>query len=365
MDLLAGIRTVRVELGERAYPIHIGPCAQALLPQWIDEQGDVQQLVVIADQAVADLHLERLTTSLRPTPVVLTFPPGEVSKSLKTVALLYERLADARIERSGAILTFGGGVAGDLGGFVAGTWLRGIRYVQVPTTLLAAVDASVGGKTGVNLPTGKNLVGLFHQPRAVITDTDFLQTLPRRDFIAGMAESIKHAVVHAPDFVTWHETHAGALVARDPGAVSDLIVRNCEIKTEVVAQDEREAGLRAILNYGHTIGHAIEHLLEYELRHGECVALGMLVENELACARNLLDRAVAERIRDLLSRLGLPLRLPRPLEARDVSAACRLDKKVRGRAVGFVLIRALGKPLHAADVSEAELAVALRTIQPA
>lgn len=359
------MRRVQVELGERAYPIHIGPCAQALLPHWIDEQGDVRQLVVIADQTVADLHLQRLTTSLRPAPLVLTFPPGEAAKSLETVQLLYERLANARIERGSVILTFGGGVAGDLGGFVAGTWLRGVRYVQVPTTLLAAVDASVGGKTGVNLPAGKNLVGVFHQPRAVITDTDFLQTLPGRDFTAGMAESIKHAVIRAPDFVTWHQTHADALVARNPGAVSDLIARNCEIKSEVVAQDEHETGLRAILNYGHTIGHAIEHLLEYELRHGECVALGMLVENELACARNVLDRAVAERIRDLLSRLGLPLRLPRPLEARDVSAACRLDKKVRGRAVDFVLIRALGEPLRAADASEGEIAAALRVIQPA
>jgi 3-dehydroquinate synthase len=324
-----------------------------------------QQTVVIADKTVADLHLQRLRAHLPGDSVVLTFPPGETSKSLGEVGRLYDQLAQARIERDALIVTFGGGVASDLGGFVAATWLRGIRFAAVPTTLLAAIDASVGGKTGVNLPGGKNLIGAFHQPVAVIIDTGFLQTLPDRELRAGLAESVKHAAVRDAEFLAWHEGHAEALASRNADATAALIARNCEIKAEVVALDEREAGLRAILNHGHTLGHALEHLLGYELRHGECVALGMLAENELACLRGLLPRATADRIRDLLERLGLPLRLPQAVDLAQVVAACRLDKKVRHGAINFVLLRELGQPVRVADVSEAEISAALATIQPA
>jgi 3-dehydroquinate synthase len=320
------------------------------------------QIVVIADQSVATLHLDKLAACLPPGPLLLTFPPGEASKSLNQARAFYEQLARARIERGAVIVTFGGGVAGDLGGFVAATWLRGIRFIQMPTTLLAAVDAAVGGKTAVNLPAGKNLVGAFHQPVAVIVDTDFLETLPAREFTAGLAETTKQAVVRDPAFFVWHEAHAAELCGRDAATVSELIARSCRSKAEIVAQDERETGLRAILNYGHTIGHALEHLLGYNLRHGECVALGMLVENELACARGLLPRADADRIRNLLAALGLPLRLLGPLDATQVAAACQVDKKAVGGVVHFVLIRGLGQPLRVADVTAAEIATALRVI---
>ncbi len=326
--------------------------------------GNITQSAIIADKRVADLHLKRALAGFELRPLVLTFPPGEASKSLRSVERLCRRLAKARFERDGVIIALGGGVAGDLAGFVAATWLRGVRFIQVATTLLAAVDASVGGKTGVNLAAGKNLVGAFHQPQAVIIDVEFLKTLDARDMAAGLAESVKHAVVKDPAFLSWHEDHADAIVGRDEAVLSDLIARNCEIKAAVVAKDEREAGLRAILNHGHTIGHAIEHLLDYELRHGECVALGMLAENELSCARNWLPRADAERIRALLARLGLPDRLPRSLSAEAVCATCRVDKKVRGAAVNFVLVRALGDPVRVADISDAEIAAAIGTIQP-
>lgn len=326
--------------------------------------GGARQVVIIADQAVADLHLQGLAACLPTDPLVLTFPPGEASKSVDTVQRLYAELARACIERGATIVTFGGGVAGDLGGFVAATWLRGVRYVQVSTTLLSAVDASVGGKTGVNLPRGKNLVGAFHQPETVIIDTEFLQTLSDRDFTSGLAESVKHAVVLDPAFLAWHRERVDALRARDEDAVAELIARNCELKAKIVVQDEREAGLRAVLNHGHTVGHAIEHLLEYRLRHGECVALGMVAENELACNRGLLDPVTSRRIGELLSRLGLPTRLPYPVDADDVIQACRLDKKARGGAFNFVLIRQIGGPVQVTDVSEAELARALRPIQP-
>lgn len=317
---------------------------------------------MIADETVASLHGQKLEPLLNPGHVVITFPPGERSKTLEQVEALHRRLAAARVERHAVIVTFGGGVAGDLGGFVAATWLRGVRCIHMPTTLLAAVDAAVGGKTGVNLPEGKNLVGVFHQPAAVIVDTDFLETLPARDFTAGLAESVKQAVVRDAEFLAWHEAMA-AVCGRDPAALAHLITRNCELKADIVAQDEREAGLRAVLNYGHTIGHAIERLLGYELRHGECVALGMLVENELACARGLLARSEADRIRDLIARLGLPMQVPRPLDAADVAAACRADKKVKAGAVNFVLIRGIGAPVRIADVTAAEIAAALTAIQ--
>ena len=334
------------------------------------------QLAVVADQTVAEFHSGALTEQLPTGTPFLTFPSGEASKSLVTAATIFDRLAQLRFERGGVIIAFGGGVAGDLAGFVACTWLRGVRWIQVPTTLLAAVDASVGGKTGVNLATGKNLVGVFHQPAAVIIDTDFLATLPDRDFVAGFAETVKQAAIRDPDFLKqaairdpdfleWHETHADALGARDAEAVAALIARNCELKADIVARDEREASLRAILNYGHTIGHALEHLLEYDLRHGECVALGILVENEIACRRGVLSRAEADRVTALLARLKLPDRLPRPVSAEDVLCACRVDKKVRAGAVNFVLLRAIGRPWQTADVSADEVAGALTVIAPA
>lgn len=359
------MRTVYVNLGERSYPIHIGRSARTLLADWLRQHARDRQIVVIADQAVADLHLATLRTLLPADPLVVTFPPGEASKSLATVQRMYAELADARIERGSVILTLGGGVAGDLGGFVAATWLRGVRFVQVATTLLAAVDASVGGKTGVNLPAGKNLVGAFHQPGVVIIDVDFLQTLPARDFTAGLAESVKQALIRDAVLLDWHQAQADAIRARRPEVITELIARNCEIKAAVVSADERETGQRAILNYGHTVGHALEHLLEYELRHGECVGLGMIVENELSCARGWLPHADADRIRALLQRLGMPVRLPRKVEPADVAMACRLDKKVRGGMAEFVLLRQIGTPqLGVGDITDDQLAAGLRAIQP-
>lgn len=344
--------------------IYIGRESLVRLPGCVSEQSKTEQIVVVADQAVADLHLRRLLSCLPSSPLVVTFPPGEESKSLETVRQVYDRLAKARVARDAVVVSFGGGVACDIGGFVAATWHRGVRSVLVPTTLLAAVDASVGGKTGVNLPAGKNLVGAFHQPAAVIIDTHFLQTLPDNEFTSGLAESAKHAVVRDPEFLMWHELHADAILRHDPGVVEALIARNCALKAEIVGLDEREAGLRAILNHGHTIGHALEHLLDYTWRHGECVALGMVAENALACARGMLPRPTAARIRTLLERLGLPLRLPRAVDAAAVAAVCRVDKKVRGGRVNFVLLRDIGRPERVADVSDEELRGALEAIQP-
>jgi 3-dehydroquinate synthase len=358
------MRCVNLDLGPRSYPIHVGDGAQRVLVPLLEARPRGARLAVIADAHVAELHLDSLLAALGPSPLVLTVPPGEASKSLASAENLYDALAAARIERDDVIVSFGGGMVGDLAGFVAATWLRGIDFIQVPTTLLAAVDAAVGGKTGVNHRAGKNLIGAFYQPAAVIVDIDFLTTLPQRDFVAGLAESVKHALVREAHFLDWQEAHADAVLARGPVMLEELIARNCEIKAEVVGRDEREQHLRAVLNYGHTIGHAIEHVLEYELRHGECVALGMLAENHISCARGLLERAAAGRVAGLLMRLGLPARLPRAIDARDILRASQMDKKVRGGAPNFVLLTKPGETTRVADVSEVEIVAALDALQP-
>ena len=335
-----------------------------MLAELIREQTEIRQVVLITDNTVADLHLDTLLASLASPPIVLIVSPGESSKSLTVASRLYDDLARSRIERSDLIITFGGGMIGDLGGFIAATWLRGLSFIQVPTTLAAAVDASVGGKTAVNHHSGKNLIGAFHQPLAVIIDTDFLNTLSQREFVTGLGESVKHAAIHDEVFLSWHEQHADRIVARESAVLGDLIARNCAIKAEVVSQDEREHGLRAILNFGHTIGHALEHLFEYKLRHGECVALGMIAVNELSCARGVLDRQTADRISTLIARLGLPVKLPKRVDPERVAAVCRMDKKVRGGTINFVLISAPGQTLRVADVTDTEIEAAVEAVQP-
>lgn len=357
------IRTVSVRTPSRRYTIRIGPGASAELPALIAGAPGPRRVLVITDQTVARLHgatLERLA----PSAAWVVVSPGDQSKSLAQAAAIYDRLCEIRLGRSDLIVAFGGGMIGDLAGFVAGTWQRGVPLVQVPTTLEAAVDASIGGKTAVNHAHGKNLIGVFHQPHAVLMDTEFLATLPDRDFLAGLAESVKHAVIRDAAFLRWHEQNRGAILRREPPTLARLIERNCRIKAEVVRQDERETDLRAILNYGHTVGHALEHLLHFELRHGECVALGMLVENEIAVARQALPRGVAERVRALLAALGLPLHLPQPLDPAEVAAACRMDKKNQAGATHFVLISNVGAPQRVSNVLDEELAAALDSIRP-
>jgi 3-dehydroquinate synthase len=364
------MRTVQVELGSSSYPIYIGAGAVKVLPGVLAELTDWRQVVVVTDPNVARWHLGALHAALPGEPVVVQINPGEASKSLETVARLYDELAAARIGRLDVLIGLGGGVVGDVAGFVAGTWHRGMRLVQVPTTLEAALDASVGGKTAINHPSGKNLIGVFHQPVAVVIDLAFLQTLGERELRAGLAESVKHALIAdatgadcSEDFLTWHERQVERILARDAQVLEELTARSCAIKAAVVAQDERESGLRAILNFGHTVGHALERLLEYELRHGECVALGMIVACELSVGRNWLEREAAERLRCLLSRLGLPMSVPRAVRKQDVVAACQMDKKVRAGRVHFILLRGIGRPVCAGDVTSDELERALAWIQ--
>lgn len=351
---------IQVAIPGRSYSVAIGPGVAATLPGILKSAQPTNSTAVIADERVAELHWPSLAQWLPKDTLLLQFPSGEGSKSLAMAESLYFRLAAAEFDRSGLIITFGGGVAGDLGGFVAATWMRGVRYIQVPTTLEAAVDASVGGKTAVNLAVGKNLVGAFHQPIGVVIDTRFLETLPQREFVAGLAESVKHALVRDAEFLAWHEANAAGILAREPDVVERLIARNCAIKADVVTRDEHDHDLRAILNYGHTMGHAIEHVAGYALRHGECVALGMVAENEIAVARGLLSRATAERAAAALAKLGLPTRLPQRLDSGALISAVRLDKKNRGGSASMVLLRAVGESVRVDGVAESEIEKAAR-----
>lgn len=354
------MKTIAVRIGSAGYEICLGAGARKGLPRLLGSIAPAARLLVVTDQNVDRLHGSALRPALSAAHWSVV-PPGETSKSLQRAGELFDQLAAARIERGDLIVAFGGGVVGDLAGFVAATWLRGVRWVQIPTTLEAAIDASVGGKTGVNHTSGKNLIGAFHQPAGVVIDTDFLATLEARDWSAGLAESVKHAVIRDEPFFGWQRSNAGRIAARDGGVLDELIARNVEIKAQVVAVDEREAGLRAILNHGHTIGHGIEHACGHLLRHGECVGLGMIAENEIARRRGLIAVETCDAVRDLLGRFGLPQRLAGAANAEQIVAACRMDKKNRGGAIECVLLRGLGATERVA-VTESELAQGLEAI---
>jgi len=362
------MRTVPIELGERSYRIHIECGLLDRVGPMLQERCPAPTAAVVSDHTVASLYADRVMNSIRQAgyqAVLLTVAPGEASKSLRTAAELYDGLARAMIERNSPVVALGGGMVGDLAGFVAATWLRGVPFVQVPTTLLADVDASVGGKTAVNHPAGKNLIGAFYQPRLVLIDPTCLATLDDLDRRAGLAESVKHAVIRDPAFFDWHEQHLDGILSGQEDVFAELIEHNCRIKASFVCADEREqSGLRASLNFGHTVGHAIEAELGYELRHGQCVALGMVVAARLAVNRGMFPSEQAERIKDLLGRLGLPTTLPRPLSDERLLELMRHDKKVRHGRVRFVLPTAIGHVELVDDVTTDELLACMAEIRP-
>jgi 3-dehydroquinate synthase len=329
-------------------------------------QFDARRVTVVTDSNVGPLHAARLGESLNGAgfeAVVLTVPAGDASKSLRQAEALYARLAERGHERAEPIIALGGGMVGDLAGFVAATWLRGVPFVQCPTTVEADVDASVGGKTALNHPAGKNLIGCFHQPSLVCIDTDCLGTLRKRDFTAGLAESVKHAVIRDQAFFEWHEANVGAIVAQEPRTLLELVERNCRNKAEVVVADERETAEegvgRAALNFGHTVGHAIEAQFNYELRHGEAVALGMVAAMDLAVRFAGFAEAERERVEAMLRALGLPVVCAAPLDVDEILRRLAADKKARGRTVRFVVPTVIGRVrwLEAPAVAEVERAI--------
>jgi len=344
-------RSITVELGERSYPIVIG---SGLLGGGFDLSAcvDGPDCLVVTNETVEPLYLEALTADLTGKQVrAISLPDGEAYKTLETVEDILDTLIEGGANRDTTVIALGGGVVGDIAGFAAACYMRGVDFIQVPTTLLAQVDSSVGGKTGVNHASGKNLIGAFHQPRAVLIDTETLQTLPDRELKAGLAEVIKYGAIVDADFFAWLEANVDALLARDPQALAVAIRRSCELKAEIVAEDERESGRRAILNFGHTFGHAIERCQGYgEWLHGEAVAAGMVMAAQLSSG----DIALAERIANLLERAGLPTRPP-AIDALDLLAAMGMDKKVQQKRLRFVLLRGLGEAFVTSDYDAARL----------
>ena len=344
-------RTITVELGERSYPIVIG---SGLLGGGFDLAAHVpgNDCLIVSNDVVAPLYLDALTACLDGKQVeAISLPDGEGCKTLDTVTLVLDRLVETGANRDTTVIALGGGVVGDIAGFAAAAYLRGVAFIQVPTTLLAQVDSSVGGKTGVNHPGGKNLIGAFHQPKIVLIDPATLGTLPDRELKAGLAEVIKHGAIADADFFAWLEQSVEALLEKDAAALAHAIQRSCEIKAAVVAEDEREAGRRAILNFGHTFGHAIENCLGYgEWLHGEAVAAGMVMASQLSG----LEDGQAERLRDLIRRAGLPV-APPDLGAAKLLEAMSRDKKVQKKALRFVLLREIGDAFVTSEYNEADL----------
>jgi 3-dehydroquinate synthase len=342
------MRTVQVSLAERSYRILVGGGLLSRLGKECARLKLGRRCAVVTDEKVAPLHAAAVLESLKGAgfePLLVTVPSGETAKSLKVVAQCYDAFAKARLERKSFVVALGGGVVGDLAGFVAATYLRGVAFVQVPTTLLAQVDSSVGGKVGVNLPAGKNLVGAFHQPRLVLCDLDVLKTLPDREFRAGLGEVIKYGIIYDAPFFRRLEKSLDRILARDPAELSAVVARCCAIKADVVGQDETESGLRAILNYGHTIGHGLEAISSYgKYLHGEAISIGQVAASYLSAALLGMPGQDVERVRELFFRAGLPVCVKlSPAQRKALLEAMRLDKKVSAGEIKFVLARGIGR----------------------
>lgn len=359
------MRTIAIPLPDaRRSVIHIAPGLIDRLGEFIRGSGASGSIALVYDCKLEALA-RRATASIEAAgtcPSVIPLPSGEANKTVATLAALWEALAEAELDRECTIVALGGGVTGDVAGFAAATYLRGVRLIQVPTTLLAQVDASVGGKTAIDLIAGKNLVGAFHQPEGVLIDIDSLATLPPDQLRSGMAEVVKYGVIADPELLGWLERHLDQVLRRDPSSLEHIIARSCEIKAAVVGSDERESGRRAILNYGHTIGHAIETVAGYgHYTHGAAVSIGMTAAGELSGELLGFPKASHERMVELLVRIGLPIRLEAPLPVEPLLSAMRKDKKARAGRVRFVLARTLGE-MEVRPIEEPMIQEALRAI---
>jgi len=354
------MKEVRVNLGKRSYPVLIGAgiLSEAnVVGRWLPGR----QALVVTNTTVAPLYLSRVLAGLSAHDVhSLVLPDGEQFKNLELMNTIITELLRLRFSRDACIVALGGGVIGDVAGFAAACYQRGIALVQVPTTLLAQVDSSVGGKTAVNHELGKNMIGAFHQPRAVITDPEVLATLPRRELCAGLAEVIKYGLIRDAEFFQWLEGNLDRLLALERAALEHALARSCAIKAQVVSEDETETGVRALLNFGHTFGHAMETGLGYrDWLHGEAVAAGMVVAADVSVRLGKIDAAAAARITAILGRCGLPTSLAPGLSARRVRELMGVDKKSKSGRLRLVLLDAIGSAGIAGDVDEALLLASL------
>ncbi|MDJ0869392.1 MAG: 3-dehydroquinate synthase [Myxococcota bacterium] len=357
MTARSRLRTVRVELGERSYPIRLGVDTLAEAGGEIAERTKASRAVVVTVPEVARRYAPRLERSLRAAgvrPRRLVVPDGDRTKNLRQAARLYDEMLAFDADRSTAVIALGGGMVGDLAGFLAATFLRGVPFVQVPTTVLAMADASVGGKVGVNLPQGKNLVGAFYQPRLVWMDVATLRSLPTRQRAAGLVEVIKHGVIRDRALFERFERDIERILELEPEPTLAVLARSCEIKADVVSRDEREGGLRAILNFGHTLAHAVESLRRYRgVLHGEAVAIGMVFAARRSEELGAAPPGVADRIEAVLARAGLPTRPP-AYPRKAYLSALRVDKKRTDAHIRFVMLRDIGRvelvPMRPAEI---------------
>ncbi|NDY42215.1 3-dehydroquinate synthase [Dissulfurirhabdus thermomarina] len=361
-DLSAAWERVRVELGAASYDILIGPGLLAEVGGDLRERPLGHRYVVVTDETVADYlgaDLERLLRDEGLRVDLLSFPAGEASKHMGTVVDLARRMVALGCDRRSVVLALGGGVVGDVAGFLASIYMRGVPCIQLPTTLLAQVDSSVGGKTGVDLPEGKNLVGTFYQPRRVYADIGALASLPPAELRNGLAEVVKYGMIRSPELFALLEARGREILDLEPETVAEVVARSCRIKAEVVAADEREGGLRRILNFGHTVGHAVEAASDYRLPHGSAVAVGMAVIARLSVEMGLMPPADEARLLALLDALGLPRRVPDGIETGHLLELLRHDKKADAGRVHFVLSEGIGATRITPEVDEAALAGAV------
>jgi len=358
--LVTSMQTLTVQMAERSYPIHIGAGVLRDAPTVAGAVAG-QDILLVSNTTVAPLYAERVRSALTGRRIVeVVLPDGEEHKTLATAGRVFDVLVANRFGRDATVIALGGGVIGDLAGFVAATYQRGVGLVQLPTTLLADVDSSVGGKTAVNHPGGKNLIGAFYQPGAVLIDTEALTTLPDRELSAGLAEIIKYGLICDAAFLDWIDEHIEALRRHEPVALSHAIFRSCQIKAEIAGRDEREQGERALLNFGHTFGHAIETATGYtQWLHGEAVGAGLLIATDLSARLGALGTAEVARVRSLLERAGLPTAAPQ-IGAKQALEYMGIDKKVKAGRIRLVLLRALGNAYLSADYPDAELGATLR-----
>jgi len=358
------VESLKVNLGERSYEILIGSEILGELGRVLLPFSFSPRIFVITNEVVGPLYGEQVVSSLKGAGFEVLYkelPDGEEYKSLETASKLYDYALENGLERQSAVVALGGGVIGDLAGFFAATYMRGVPFVQVPTTLLAQVDSSVGGKVGVNHPKGKNMIGCFYQPRLVFTDVATLRTLPRRELRAGMAEVIKYGVIWDQGFFCFLEKNLEEIFDLDQKVLTKIVRNSCAIKAEIVEKDEKEAGLRAILNFGHTVGHAIEAITDYRVyRHGEAVALGMVVAATIAVRRGLLAPELKRRLVSLLERVGLPTQVPAFGE--ELLEIMKKDKKVQRGRIRFVLPLALGRVEIFSDIKPEEIMAALEML---
>ena len=360
MSLL--MHTLHVDLGERSYPVYIGRELMAD-PELLAQHIPGSQVVIVTNETIAPLYLDKVRSALGERSLVteIILPDGEQYKSLDTLNTIFDRIMADRHNRTTCLVALGGGVVGDITGFAAACYQRGVNFVQIPTTLLAQVDSSVGGKTAVNHPQGKNMIGAFHQPQAVLIDTNTLQTLPAREYAAGLAEVVKYGLICDEPFYRWLQQQMPKLLAREEAALAEAIECSCVNKAQVVAADEREGGLRAILNLGHTFGHAIETAQGYGAwLHGEAVAAGMLLAMELSARRGWIAAAEVDAFRELLVTMQLPVQPPKDMTVEQFLDLMGRDKKVLDGKLRLVLLASMGEACIVDDAGVEELTALLQ-----